>query len=172
MERLHFHFSLSCTGEGNGNPLQCSCLENPGDGEPGRLPSMGSHRVGHDWSDLAAAAATWAIQLCDSLRYTPFQSVTFPYIVSLLAERLAWIRLLCFIFFFKFGWCFNETFTFRFKAPKRILGCRWLSRWWSFFFWTISSHRQSKDDPHCLLGSTEPSLGSPLAKGSVSLAAE
>ena len=28
----HFHFSLSCTGEGNGNPLQCSCLENPRDG--------------------------------------------------------------------------------------------------------------------------------------------
>ena len=31
-EQLHFHFSLSCIGEGNGNPLQCSCLENPGDG--------------------------------------------------------------------------------------------------------------------------------------------
>ena len=31
-ERLHFHFSLSCTGEGNGNPLQCSCLESPRDG--------------------------------------------------------------------------------------------------------------------------------------------
>ena len=30
----------------------------PGTGEPGGLPSMGSHRVGHDWSDLAAAAAT------------------------------------------------------------------------------------------------------------------
>ena len=29
--RLHFHFSLSCIGEGNGNPLQCSCLENPRD---------------------------------------------------------------------------------------------------------------------------------------------
>ena len=147
-ERPHFHFSLSCTGEGNGNPLQCSCLENPRDGgawwaavsgvaksrtwlkwlsssssirygtplpysclgnpmdgeawwaavhgvttsqtrlshftftfhfhvlekemathssvlawripgigEPGRLPSLGSHRVGHDWSNLAAAAA-------------------------------------------------------------------------------------------------------------------
>ena len=41
-ERLHFHFSLSCIGEGNGNPLQCSCLENP--------------RVRQDWSDLAAAA--------------------------------------------------------------------------------------------------------------------
>ena len=32
-ERLHFHFSLSCTGEGNGNPLQCSCLDNPRDGK-------------------------------------------------------------------------------------------------------------------------------------------
>ena len=31
-EQLHFHFSLSCIGEGNGNPLQCSCLENPRDG--------------------------------------------------------------------------------------------------------------------------------------------
>ena len=100
-------FSLSCIGEGNGNPLQCSCLENPrdrgawwaavhgvttirtrlsdftftfhfhvleketaihssvlawripGTGEPGRLPSVGSHRVGHDYSDLAAAAANF-----------------------------------------------------------------------------------------------------------------
>ena len=31
-ERIHVHFSLSCIGEGNGNPLQCSCLENPRDG--------------------------------------------------------------------------------------------------------------------------------------------
>ena len=30
-ERLHFHLSLSCIGEGNGNPLQCSGLENPRD---------------------------------------------------------------------------------------------------------------------------------------------
>ena len=30
-KRLHFHFSLSCIGEGHGNPLQCSCLENPRD---------------------------------------------------------------------------------------------------------------------------------------------
>ena len=32
-KQLHFHFSLSCIGEENGNPLQCSCLENPRDGE-------------------------------------------------------------------------------------------------------------------------------------------
>ena len=31
-EQLHFHFSLSCIGEDNGNPLQCSCLETPRDG--------------------------------------------------------------------------------------------------------------------------------------------
>ena len=54
-EWLHFHFPLSCTGEGHGSPLQCSCLENPRGGEPGGLPSVGSHGV--DWSDLAAAAA-------------------------------------------------------------------------------------------------------------------
>ena len=47
-EGLHFHFSLSCIGERNGNPLQCSCLENPRDRKPGWLLSMGSHRVGHD----------------------------------------------------------------------------------------------------------------------------
>ena len=34
-EQLHFHFSLSRNGEGNGNPLQCSCLENPRDGGAG-----------------------------------------------------------------------------------------------------------------------------------------
>ena len=45
----------STSGEGSGTPLQYSCLENPRTGEPGGLPSMGSHRVGHDWSDLAAA---------------------------------------------------------------------------------------------------------------------
>ena len=104
-EQLPFHFSLCCIGEGNGNPLQCSRLENPryggawwaaiygvaqsqtrlstftftfhfhalekemathssvlawrtlGTREPAGLPSMGSHRVGHDRSDLAVAAA-------------------------------------------------------------------------------------------------------------------
>ena len=60
---LHFHFSLSCIGEGNGNPLQCSCLENPRDGGDwcaAALPSLGSHRVRHDWSDSAAAATAAA----------------------------------------------------------------------------------------------------------------
>ena len=41
-EQLHFHFSLSCIGEGNGNPLRCSCLENPRDGRAGLVWTMGS----------------------------------------------------------------------------------------------------------------------------------
>ena len=60
-EKLPFHFSLSCIGEGNGNPLQCSCLENPRDGGAWWAASMGSHRVGHDCSNLAGAAVTGLI---------------------------------------------------------------------------------------------------------------
>ena len=47
-KRLHFQFSLSRIGEGNGNPLQCSCLENPRDGGACGLLSLGSHRVRHN----------------------------------------------------------------------------------------------------------------------------
>ena len=46
-ERLHFHFSLSCVGEGNGNPLVFLPGESQGR-EPHGLTSVGSHRVGHD----------------------------------------------------------------------------------------------------------------------------
>ena len=46
-ERLHFHFSLSCIGERNGNPLQCSCLENPRDGEAW-------------WAAVYGVAQSWA----------------------------------------------------------------------------------------------------------------
>src|SRR5574337_754296 len=45
-ERLHFHFSLSCIGEGNGNPLQCSCLEIPRD-------------RGAWWAALSGVAQSW-----------------------------------------------------------------------------------------------------------------
>ena len=48
-ERLHFYFSLSCTGEGNGNPLQYSCLENPRDGS-----LVGCCLWGHTESDTTA----------------------------------------------------------------------------------------------------------------------
>ena len=54
-ERFHFHFSLSCIGEGNGIPLQCSCLENPRDG-------------GAWWAAVygVAQSQTWLKQLSSS----------------------------------------------------------------------------------------------------------
>ena len=70
IERLHFHFSRSCIGGGNGNPLQCSCLENPRDAEPGGLPSMGLHRVGHDWSDLVVV-----VVFCNNIPFHSTHSV-------------------------------------------------------------------------------------------------
>ena len=48
-KRPHFHLSLSCTGEGNGNPLQCSCLENP----KGRGSLVGCCLWGRTESDMA-----------------------------------------------------------------------------------------------------------------------
>ena len=87
-EWLDFHFSLSCMGEGNGNPLQCSCLENPGAGEPGGLPSMGSRRVGHDWSDSAVAA--------------------FHYVPHLLYPLVYWWTLRLFTCFSYCEWCCYE----------------------------------------------------------------
>ena len=62
--------ALSCIGERNGNPLQCSCLENPRDGGTWWAAVYG---VAHDWSNLAAAAAHASVQfscsvLSDSLR--------------------------------------------------------------------------------------------------------
>ena len=56
-EWLHFHFSLPCIGEGNGSPLQCSCLENPRYRRCLVGCRLWGRRVWHDWSDLAAAAA-------------------------------------------------------------------------------------------------------------------
>ena len=47
---LHVFVIHPCIGEGNGTPLQYSCLENPWAEEPGRLQSTGSQRVGHDFT--------------------------------------------------------------------------------------------------------------------------
>ena len=65
---LHFHFSLSCTGEGNGNPLQCSCLENPRDGGAWWAAVYG---VAQSWTRLKPLSSSpsshkkkWTINTC------------------------------------------------------------------------------------------------------------
>ena len=57
-ERLHFHFSLSCIGEGNGNPLQCSCLENPRDGGAWWAAI---YRVAQSWTRLKRLSSSSSI---------------------------------------------------------------------------------------------------------------
>ena len=56
-ERLHFHFSLYVLEKEMATHSSVLAWRIPGTGEPGGLPPVGSHRVGYDWSDLAAAAA-------------------------------------------------------------------------------------------------------------------
>ena len=61
-ERLHFHFSLSCTGEGNGNPLQYSCLENPRDGGAWWTAVYG---IAQSWTRLKwlSSSSSWPHQM-------------------------------------------------------------------------------------------------------------
>ena len=64
-ERLHFHFSLSGIGEGNGNPLQCSCLENPRDGEAWWAAVSG---VTQSWTRLKRLSSRCTPKECLSLK--------------------------------------------------------------------------------------------------------
>ena len=66
-ERLHFHFSLSCTGEGNGNPLQCSCLENPRDGAAWWAAV---YEVTQSWTRLKQLSSSSSMRRADSLEKT------------------------------------------------------------------------------------------------------
>ena len=77
-ERLYFHFSLSCTGEGNGNPLQCSCLENPRDSRAW-------------WAAVSGVAQSWT-------RLKRLSSSSSSSITMLLSSSYS------FFFFFFFYW--------------------------------------------------------------------
>jgi len=60
-ERLHFHFSLSCIGEGNGNPFQCACLENPRDGGAWWAAVYG---VAQSWTRLKRLSSSSRERIC------------------------------------------------------------------------------------------------------------
>ena len=69
-ERLHFYFSLSCIGEGNGNPLQCSCLENPRDGGAwwAAVYGVAQSRTRLKWLSSSSSLETLKCHLVVSLR--------------------------------------------------------------------------------------------------------
>ena len=81
----------------------------PGAGEPGGLPSMGSHRVGHDWSDLAVAVSgTWQAPLPRDGQTKPCRRCedTKP-----MVSNLSWVRLSCGTWFLRVcsqRWCFSR----------------------------------------------------------------
>ena len=115
-EQLHFDFSLSCIGEGNGNPLQCSCLENPRDG-------------GAWWAAIygVAQSRTWLKWLSSS------SSRVYECLTS--GHRTKW--------FSKVSWpnfhshwnvgpqSFNTCWTFSFLLIE------WLSHWSFMFLWQL-----------------------------------
>ena len=164
-ERLRFHFSLSCIGEGGGSPgswlsdfsftFHFHALEKevaahssvlawriPGMAESGGLLSVGSRRVGHNWSDLAAAAActyichilafTSLLSLCS--RYLWFHHLTqhpktwsiilqlehiFVQVMWSESESLSWV------------WLFATRWTVAWQAPLSMEFCR--QEYWSKF---------------------------------------
>ena len=78
-ERLHFRFSLSCIGEGNGNPLQCSCLENPRDGGAWWAAIYG---VAQSWTRLkrlssSSSSRQWSLLLSALLSSYSTESLTY-----------------------------------------------------------------------------------------------
>ena len=69
-ERLHFHFSLSCIGEGNGNPLQCSCLENLRDGGAwwAAIYGVAQSRTRLKWLSSSSVSVKYTLDFKDSLK--------------------------------------------------------------------------------------------------------
>src|SRR5574341_1383723 len=74
-ERLHFDFSLSCIGEGNGSPLQCSCLENPRDGGAWWAAFYGVAQSQIRLKQLSSSNSCWSL-VC-YLNYFPPRWKTF-----------------------------------------------------------------------------------------------
>ena len=88
-ERLSFHFSLSCIGEGNGNPLQCSCLENPRDG-------------GAWWAAVygVAQSRTWLKRLSSRSSIPETNIISYINYIPIMKKNLSFKRKLFMSFFF------------------------------------------------------------------------
>ena len=74
-EQLHFHFSLSCIGEGNGNPLQCSRLENPRDGGAWWAAAYGVTQSRTQLKGLSSSSSSSSMYLSWPILYVLFLTI-------------------------------------------------------------------------------------------------
>ena len=89
---LHFHFSLSCIGEGNGNPLQCSCMENPRDGGAWWAAVYGvtQSRTRLKWLSSSSSSKHWLYLNFMKIHCTP-NTLTFLITMLSWAYQRQWI---------------------------------------------------------------------------------
>ena len=95
-ERLHFHFSLSCIGEGNGNPLQCSCLENPRDGGAwwAAVYGVAQSRTRLKRLSSSSSSSSFSESLIDivPLGFSNFIAVEFPLLLAVFRNLLVYFQ--------------------------------------------------------------------------------
>ena len=101
-ERLHFHFSLSCIGKGNGNPLQCSCLENPRDGGAWWAAVYGVAQSRTRLKRLSSSSRNIGMHVSFWISEISFNSIVYlthysHYIISTWSQ---YIKIITFTFFF------------------------------------------------------------------------
>ena len=109
-ERLPFHFSLSCSGEGNGNPLQCSCLENPRD-------------RGAWWAAIYGVVQSWTrLKRLSSSSSSPLQAPTEESSVTGTKKKRCTLHLSDFTFTFHFHALEKEMATHSSVLAWRIPG--------------------------------------------------
>ena len=126
-EQLHFHFSLSCIGKGNGNPPQCSCLENPRDG-------------GAWWAAVSGVAQsqTWLKPLSSSSSSSNIYSlkaVSFCLVLSVLWEipgcsmdKVQWLDLDTFLLFLHVSLVTPPSYqwyTFKYLTSRPVIILLW-----------------------------------------------
>ena len=137
-ERLHFHFSLSCIGEGNGSPLQCSCLENPRDGGAWWAAVWGVaqsrtrlKRLSSSSSSRAGLGARWYLQnWCESNHPSPLPLDNQPLNDAVITEEH-------FLFPLALLFCFISSCPFYFLAL-----CRRYT--WPHWIWKQIVHNGNK----------------------------
>ena len=108
----------------------------PGTGEPGGLPSMGSQRVGHDWSDLAAAAGPFNPRFLSS----SFVILSFTLYISIILQSIFSIPIYTSVFLITFTIQLLEFSPLKFLSPKLALHIFYFFPFpvWAFFFFLIS----------------------------------